>query len=259
MLSWNLSGKTALVSGASQGIGEATALILASRGARVIALARNEEKLKGLVSRLSGEGHSYIVADLAKTDLVEREVLPQLKGKDVQILINNAGGPQGGPLLEASIKEFDEPLRAHLLASHLLVQACVPQMTAFQYGRIINIISTSVKNPIPNLGVSNTVRGAMASWSKTLAGELGVHGITVNNVLPGYIKTGRLESLMQASAQKQSLNEQEIEEQWKETVPLKRIGRPEEVAEVISFLVSPAASYVNGINVPVDGGRTPSL
>ncbi|MGE5085934.1 MAG: SDR family oxidoreductase [Bacillota bacterium] len=259
MQSWDLTGKTALVSGASQGIGEATAQLLAERGARIIALARNEEKLKSLVKGLSGSGHGYYVVDLSDLETLQTVILPALQKEKVEILINNAGGPKGGPLYQASYAEFEAPIKAHLLASHLLVQAVIPAMKAAGYGRIVNIISTSVKNPLPGLGISNTVRGAMASWSKTLAGELGVFAITVNNILPGYIKTGRLESLMGSAADKGKSSVEDVEAQWKETVPMKRIGEPREVAEAIAFLVSPAASYINGINVPVDGGRTPSL
>ncbi|WP_413293335.1 SDR family oxidoreductase [Bdellovibrio sp. HCB185ZH] len=259
MSSWDLQGKTALVCGASQGIGEATAKLLAERGARIIAVARNEEKLKNLMQTLKGgPGHKYFVLDLADTDALKK-ILPDIAKENVQILINNSGGPKGGPLLEASIEEFETPFKAHLQAAHLMVQTVVPSMRKAQYGRIVNIISTSVKNPIPGLGVSNTVRGAMANWSKTLAGELGPYGITVNNMLPGYIRTGRIESLMGAAAQKSGNSVDEIEEQWIKTIPAGRIGDPLEAAEGIAFLVSPAASYINGINLPIDGGRTPSL
>ncbi|WP_413582026.1 SDR family oxidoreductase [Bdellovibrio sp. HCB288] len=258
MSSWDLQGKTAVVCGASQGIGAATAQLLAQRGARVIALARNEEKLKALLASFPGEGHKYFAVDLADTAELKK-LIPKISQEKIHILINNSGGPKGGPLLEASIEEFDAPIRAHLHAAHLLVQAVVPFMKSVKYGRIVNIISTSVKNPIPGLGVSNTVRGAMASWSKTLAGELGPFGITVNNMLPGYIRTGRIESLMGAAAQKNGNSIEEVEEQWIKTIPAGRIGDPLEAAEGIAFLVSPAASYINGINLPVDGGRTPSL
>lgn len=258
MHSWDLSGKTAVICGSSQGIGEATLKLLAHRGARIVALARNHDKLKQLTEDLPGEGHQFFAVDLSNSEELQK-LLPQIQKTSPHILINNSGGPKGGPLLEASISDFENPLRAHLMAAHLLVQACVPSMRAAGYGRIVNIISTSVKNPIPGLGVSNTVRGAMASWSKTLASELAIDNITVNNILPGYIKTGRLESLMESSALKQNVDADEIEEQYRQTVPMKRIGDPSEVAEAIAFLVSPAASYINGINVPVDGGRTPSL
>ncbi|MEK2688181.1 SDR family NAD(P)-dependent oxidoreductase [Bdellovibrio sp. GT3] len=258
MSSWDLQGKTAVVCGASQGIGAATAQLLAQRGARVIALARNEEKLKALLASIPGEGHKYFAVDLADTAELKK-LIPKISQEKIHILVNNSGGPKGGPLLEVSIEEFDAPIKAHLHAAHLLVQAVVPFMKSVNYGRIVNIISTSVKNPIPGLGVSNTVRGAMASWSKTLAGELGPFGITVNNMLPGYIRTGRIESLMGAAAQKTGNSIEEVEEQWIKTIPAGRIGDPREAAEGIAFLVSPAASYINGINLPVDGGRTPSL
>jgi 3-oxoacyl-[acyl-carrier protein] reductase len=257
--SWNLNGITALVCGASQGIGEATTRLLATRGARVVALARTEEKLNALIKELSGQGHKYWAIDFADTERLQKEVVPHLQKDNIQILINNAVGPKGGPLSDAKVSEFEVPFRVHLYASHILTQAALPSMKAANYGRIVNIISTSVKTPIPNLGVSNTVRGAMASWSKTLAGELAMYGITVNNILPGYIRTGRFSSLVEAAAQQKKTSTDEMECQWKETIPMKRIGEPQEAAEAIGFLVSPAASYITGINLPVDGGRTPSL
>ncbi|KHD87707.1 MAG: short-chain dehydrogenase [Bdellovibrio sp. ArHS] len=258
MDSWSLHGKTALVCGASSGIGKATALLLAERGARIIALARTEEKLQTLMAELLGEGHQYYVVDLANTEELTT-FLPELKKENIQILINNAGGPKAGLLHEAQVDEFTAPMKAHLYAAHLLVQTVLPAMKASHYGRILNVISTSVKNPLPNLGVSNTVRGAMASWSKTLAAELAPFAITVNNVLPGYIKTDRLTSLLESAAKNSQTSLKQVEESWEKTVPLGRIGEPKEMAEAIAFLASPAASYITGINLPVDGGRTPSL
>lgn len=258
MQSWDLTGKTAVVCGASAGMGEATAKLLASRGARIVALARNQEKLEQLIQALPGSDHKFFVVDLSNTEELKK-ILPQIQKESPQILINNAGGPKGGLLVDAPLSDFENPFKAHLMASHLLVQTCVPSMKSAGYGRIVNIISTSVKTPIPGLGVSNTVRGAMGNWSKTLAGELASHKITVNNMLPGYIRTGRYESIREASAQRQNISAEQAEAQFAGAIPMGRVGEPSEAAEVIAFLVSPAASYVTGINVPVDGGRTPSL
>lgn len=259
MESWDLTGKTALICGASEGMGKATAELMAKRGARIIAVSRTEEKLKKLITGLAGDGHAYIPLDLSNTDDVKNKLLPFLKTNDVHILVNNSSGPPVGPLLETDVESFMNPLRAHLFASHIITQAIVPSMKKANYGRIINIISTSVKVPIPNFGVSNTVRGAMASWSKTMAGELAPFNITVNNVLPGYIRTARFKSVLVTASKAKSISEDQAEEQMVSGIPMKRIGDPEEMAEVICFLASPAASYVTGANIPVDGGRTPSM
>src|SRR5690606_33894828 len=177
----------------------------------------------------------------------------------VAILINNTGGPRAGAITEASTDDFEQAFRQHVVCNQLLVNAVLARMKETGYGRIINIISTSVKTPLPNLGVSNTIRAAVASWAKTLANEIGAFGITVNSVLPGSTYTGRLESLMQHSAEASGRERDEVEQQMKASIPLKRIGRPEEIANVVAFLASPAASYVNGVSVPVDGGKTPTV
>lgn len=259
MNSWDLTGKTALICGASEGMGKATAELMAARGAKIIAVSRTEEKLKDLMTKLSGTGHHYIALDLSNTEDIKNKLLPFLKTLEVQILVNNSSGPPVGPLIETDIESFMNPIRAHLFASHIITQAVVPSMKNANYGRIINIISTSVKVPIPNFGVSNTVRGAMASWSKTMAFELAPFKITVNNVLPGFINTARFKSVLETSSKNQNISEDEALKQMVNGIPLKRIGDPKEMAEVIGFLASPAASYVTGTNIPVDGGRTPSM
>lgn len=258
----SLVGKTALVCGSTQGIGKAAAIELAELGATVVLLARNEELLKSVCQELpkkDGQQHSILVADFSFPDQVKRTVESFVAGHTVNILVNNTGGPPGGPIVDASLEEFEKAFTSHLMCNHILAQAVVDSMKNDRYGRIINIISTSVKIPLAGLGVSNTIRGAVASWSKTMANELGAYGITVNNVLPGATNTGRLTSIIQNKAAKTNQNEQDILENMANAVPMKRIAEPKEIANMVAFLASPAASYVNGVSIPVDGGRTGSI
>ena len=257
-----LNNKNALVCGSTQGIGKAVALELAQMGAELILVARNEEKLKTVVSELStteNQNHSYLVADFSKADELKAKLDAFLPGKHVHILINNTGGPAGGPANEADIDEFRIAFNMHLICNHILAQAVKDKMKEAGYGRIINIISTSVKQPLRNLGVSNTIRGAVANWSKTLANELGEFNITVNNVLPGATNTVRLKSIIENKSAKTGRSYDDILNDMSNASPMKRIAQPEEVANAVAFLASPAASYINGINIPVDGGRTKSL
>lgn len=258
----DLSKKNALVCGSSKGIGQATAYELADLGANIILLARSADKLAKTVEDLpksKDQEHEFIVADFTRSDEVEERIQAMLEHRDIHILINNTGGPKGGPLFDAERDEFMEAFQIHVVISQLLTQMVVPGMKKNDYGRIINIISTSAKEPIPGLGVSNTIRGAMANWAKTMAGELGAHGITVNNILPGYTKTDRLDAIIDKKAESQDLSRDEVTIQMKRNVPLRRFAEPKEIAMAIAFLASPAAAYVNGVNFPVDGGRTKSL
>lgn len=259
----NLEGKTAFVCGSTQGIGKATAIELATLGASIVLLARNESKLIETLAQLpssANQKHSFIVADFTKPDALKTAVDQHLSsGVNCHILINNTGGPKGGPIREAGIEEFYNTFTQHLICNHVLVQALYPLMKENGYGRIINIISTSVKQPLPNLGVSNTIRGAVASWSKTLATELAPFNITVNNILPGATNTVRLQGIAEAKSAKTNESIADIFADMASESPMGRIAEPEEVANAIAFLASPAASYINGINVPVDGGRTKSL
>jgi len=259
----SLQNKTALVCGSTQGIGMATAIKLAEMGANVILVARNEEKLKEVKQKLSTtneQNHGYLVADFTNPNELKEIIHTFLNaGNKINILINNTGGPKGGPIINATTDEFLNTFNQHLICNHILVQGIYPGMIESGYGRIINVISTSVKQPLPNLGVSNTIRGAVASWSKTLAGELGQYGITVNNVLPGATNTIRLQGIAEAKSEKTGESVADIFEEMAGESPMKRIAEPEEVAAAIAFLASPEASYINGINVPVDGGRTKSL
>jgi len=256
----SLSNYNALVCGASSGIGAAIAQVLSQAGARLILLARRQEQLEHVRCGLdTPERHQCLGIDLHDLDGLKSKIKAIADAQPIHILINNAGGPPGGALLDASTQDFEKAFRLHVLASQTLAQLLVPSMKKQGYGRIINIISTSVKAPIPNLGVSNTIRGAMGNWSKTLATELGPHHITVNNVLPGFTDTQRLGQLKEATAKRLNKSVEEVDQLWKSKVPLGRLAAPEEVANAVAFLASPEASYINGINLPVDGGRTPSL
>lgn len=258
-----LIGKVALVAGSTQGIGKAVAMKLAEMGADIVLLARNEEKLKLVKSELHREGsqtHDYLVVDFTQPLELKQKVSDYLsKGKSIDILINNTGGPKAGPVIDADISEFLSAFNQHLICNHILVQAVVPGMKQSGGGRIVNIISTSVKQPLPGLGVSNTIRGAVGNWSKTLANELGQFNITVNNVLPGATNTTRLQEIASNKSEKTGDSVDAIFEEMAEESPMKRIARPEEIAAAVAFLASPSASYINGINIPVDGGRTKSL
>lgn len=259
-MNFNLNNKTALVCGSTQGIGKATAIQLAELGTTVTLIARNEEKLNTILSELStsnNQKHNYIVADFQNPKALQEKL--QKANQTFHILINNTGGPAGGPVFNASLDEFESAFTQHLKCNHVLAQAVVPAMKEAGYGRIINIISTSVKQPLAGLGVSNTIRGAVANWSKTLAGELGGFGITVNNVLPGATGTERLKQIITNKAEKTGKTFEEVSNAMKNDIPAKRFAQPEEIANAIVFLASEAASYINGINVPVDGGRTKSL
>lgn len=259
----DLTGKRALVSGSTAGIGKAVALQLAEAGATVTLLARNEEKLKAVCKELSssaGQPHGYLVADFSKPEALKIVVDNHMKSANpYHILLNNTGGPPGGQAIDAELDEFERAFRSHLMCNHVLVQALVDGMKAENYGRIINIISTSVKIPLNGLGVSNTIRGAVANWSKTLANELGQFGITVNNVLPGATETERLSSIISNKASKTGKSEEAVSDAMRAQVPAGRFAQPWEVAAAATFLASPMAGYINGINVPVDGGRTGSL
>jgi len=257
----NLNNKSALVCGSTQGIGRATAVALASEGARITVVARNEEKLKKIVSELpKTAAHDYIVADFSNPKELKINVEKYLNSnKGFHILINNTGGPRSGAILEATLEQFEAAFTQHLKCNHILTQLVVPFMKSEKYGRIVNVISTSVKEPIEGLGVSNTIRNAVGNWSKTLSFELGAFGITVNNVLPGFTETERLNEIIEIKAKKAKVAFKEMENIMKTYTPAKRFAKPEETANAIVFLASQAAGYINGINLPVDGGRTKSL
>ena len=259
----DLSGRHALVCGASQGIGRACAIELALLGANVTVLARRGDVLAELVESLprihDAQRHGFIVADAGDTNVLRAHVERLVADAPLHILINNSGGPPPGTIVDAAPPDFLDALRKHLLANHVLVQAVLPGMRAAGWGRIVNIISTSVKEPIPGIGVSNTTRGAVASWAKTLSVELAPLGITVNNVLPGSTHTPRIEQIVAVRARKSGRDEQDVQREMTAEIPMGRFADPSETAAAVAFLASPAASYITGVSLPVDGGRMRSL
>lgn len=259
----NLHGKRAVVCGSTQGIGLAIANELASMGASLTLVARNEAGLLAVRDALpgaEGQDHHYVVADFSDLTAFQQALNGyQKKNVPVHILVNNTGGPPGGPVTDAKADDFMATFKQHLVCNHLLVQAFLGSMKAEKYGRIINIISTSVKQPLKGLGVSNTVRAAVANWAKTLANEVAPFGVTVNNVLPGATKTLRLSTLLTARSEKTGKEIAELENEMTGEIPMGRFAEPFEIAAAVAFLASPAASYITGINVPVDGGRTGCL
>ncbi|MBD7986652.1 SDR family oxidoreductase [Luteimonas sp. Sa2BVA3] len=258
----NLEGRHALVCGASEGIGRAAAGELAALGATVTVLSRREDALREVVASLAGgadRGHALAVADSDDTAALGTAVQAVVARAPVHILVNNTGGPPGGPAHAAALEEFETAFRRHLLANQTLVQAVLPGMRGARWGRIVNVVSTSVREPIAGLGVSNTIRGAVASWAKTLSRELAPEGITVNNVLPGFTETGRIHAIIADRSAKEGRSEADVRRDMEAMIPARRFATPDETGGVIAFLCSPAAAYVNGVSLAVDGGRMASI
>ena len=259
----SLTGKNALICGGSKGLGEASAIEIAQLGASVTLLARNEEKLKTVLQKLDtslGQQHGYIQADFSEGIVVLKTKIDKLLSeKNIHILLNNTGGPAGGTVQSATAEQFQTAFHNHLLVSHSLVAWLKAGMIADNYGRIINIVSTSVRQPIPGLGVSNVTRGAMASWAKTLSNELATFGITVNNILPGTTSTERIDELLKYKQKANNISYDEAKNGMLSQIPFGRFATPEEVGGVVAFMASPAASYITGTSIPVDGGKIRSI
>lgn len=258
----SLKGNHALVCGASSGIGRETARTLAGQGASLTILARRRDKLDALVDELRELGADKVhvlVADLEYLEALGKQMATHVQDHGpVHILVHNTGGPPSGPLVDANVQELQLAFRRHVLSAQLLMQTVLPGMRAAAFGRFVNVLSTSVREPIPNLGVSNTIRAAMAGWAKTLASEL-PSGITINNVLPGFTATERLSSLASQTATRTGSSQDVVLENWRASIPEGRLGAAHEIAALIGFLVSPAASYVRGQSIAADGGRLRSI
>jgi 3-oxoacyl-[acyl-carrier protein] reductase len=258
-----LEGKRALICGASRGIGRGVAQVLAEMGAEVVLLARNEEMLQEVCSSLPakfGQKHKFATVDLSDWQVFRKQIDESIAAYgNFHILVNNSGGPAPGPIVDAKPEDFIAAFNQHLVANHMLMQKLLPGMKEAGYGRIINVVSTSVKVPIDGLGVSNTVRAAVASWAKTLSNEVGKFGITVNNVLPGSIQTSRLDSILTDRGKRQDKTLDDVRAAFIDTTAVKRFGTVEEIAGAIGFLASSAANYITGVSLAVDGGRTKAL
>lgn len=258
----SLVNKYALICGSTQGIGLAIAKELSKLGATCTLLARNEEALQQALKQLDyvfDQEHNYLVADFSDPSQVENAIQFHLANYPVHILVNNTGGPPAGVIAEAIPSDFVRHFEQHIVCNQILAQACLPSMKEAGYGRIINVISTTVRIPLENLGISNTIRGAVASWAKSWSNEIAQFGITVNNILPGFTKTERLRKLIEHIAEKKGVGFDELAAQMEKEVPARRFGEVHEVAAVAAFLATPAAAYVNGTSIPVDGGRTGSI
>jgi 3-oxoacyl-[acyl-carrier protein] reductase len=259
----SLINKNAVVCGSTQGMGKAIAMQFAASGANVVLIARNEESLRNVLRELpvsKKQNHNFIAVDFSEPETLRKKIKNYIsENPPVHILVNNTGGPKSGEAYKAETEEYEKAFGNHLICNQILVLAVVEGMKKAKYGRIINIISTSVKQPIKNLGVSNTIRWAVAGWSKTLSRELAPFGITVNNILPGATNTQRLQSLFESMSSARGITVEEIKSEWMNEIPAGRFGEPEELAYAAAFLASPLAGYINGINLPVDGGRLQTL
>lgn len=255
----DLNNKHALVCGASLGIGEAISYSLANEGVKLTLLARSKDKLQIVKSNLKGNDHQILCLDINDHKKLKEEIIKIQSVHPIDILINNTSGPKAGAILDASTEELISSFNQHIISAKTLNDLVIPHMKNIGFGRIINIISTSVKCPIPNLGVSNTIRAAMASYSKTLSNEVAPFGITINNILPGYTKTERLKSLIKYKAEMKKISYEEEEQNWINEVPAKRFATPNELADFCTFLSSPLASYITGTSIAIDGGKTPTL
>ncbi|MCA9285968.1 MAG: SDR family oxidoreductase [Phycisphaerales bacterium] len=254
-----LSNRNALVCGSTQGIGRACAVEFARLGAHVVLVGRNGDGLSNVFAELprpAQQEHGTLLVDFADWKAVEQVGNDHATAHGpVHILLNNTGGPPAGALFDASGDDLVKAFQMHIVCAQVLARAVAPGMRDAGYGRIMNIVSTSVVTPIRGLGVSNVVRAAMGNWMRTLAHELGPFGITVNNILPGFTKTARLDSIFKGRASRAGTSVEEVEQEAMKTIPVRRLGTPEEIAAVAGFLAGPAAAYVNGVNLPVDGGR----
>lgn len=258
----SLVGKKALVGGASRGLGKAIAMQLAQCGAEVTLMARNSEKLKAVLAELpvnDGQQHNYLVVDFADFEQFKLIIEEWFKHHQVDILINNTNGPAAGGVMDKSINDYQQSFDLLFKTVCFVTMEALKGMQASSYGRIINLSSISVKEPLQNLVLSNSIRSAVINWAKTLARELAPLGITVNNILTGYFDTERLDEINRLQSEKKGIQLDAYKEAMKQEIPMGRFGKPEEFGHLIAFLASDYASYITGTNIPIDGGLLKSV
>lgn len=255
----NLDGQQALIGGATSGLGKAIALQLAACGAKVTLMARSREKLEAIIHELPGQHHDYLVADFNDFEDFQDRIQAYFDGKSVDILINNTQGPAAGAALEKSVKDYQEAFNLLFKTYCHTTLLALEGMRRRKHGRIINVSSMSVKEPLPNMALSNSLRAAVINWAKTLAAEVAPDGVTVNNILTGSFNTERLKSLHQKQAEQNGADLEEWRKQAADKIPMKRFGRPEEYGYLAAFLASEYAAYITGTNIPIDGGALKSI
>ncbi|MEO6721701.1 MAG: SDR family oxidoreductase [Ferruginibacter sp.] len=258
----SLKGRKALVGGGSRGLGKAIAMQLAESGATVTIMARNEEKLKALVATLPtpfGQQHNYLAIDFTDLEKFKSIVATYFQNHQIDILINNTNGPSAGGALDKNVDDYQQAFDLLFKTTVFLTMEAIPGMRNRNYGRIINLASISVKEPLQNLVLSNSIRSAVVTWAKTLSLELAVSGITVNNILTGYFDTERLNEIYGTQATSKGINVEEYKNMMKTNIPARRFGEPAEFGYLVAFLASANAAYITGANIPIDGGLLKSI
>ena len=258
----DLTGKFALVGGGTNGIGKAIAIRLAASGASVCIMARNKSKLEKVVNELDrsrNQKHKFLEVDFSNYNLFSKSIKYFFETNHIDILVNNTQGPEGGSALEKSIDDYQSAFELLFKCAVKTSLLALTNMRDKKWGRIINVASISVKEPLNYLVLSNSLRSALVTWSKTLSVDIAKFNITINNVLTGYFNTERLKQLNSKKAEKLGINISTIEDKIKDTIPMKRFGNPEEYANLVCFLASDKSDYITGINIPIDGGFLKSL
>lgn len=257
-----LEGNRALVGGATSGLGKAIALQLAACGATVTLMARNQGKLKTMLQELprpSHQTHDYLIVDFENFDDFQERIQAYFDGKSVDILVNNTHGPAAGPAMDIGVQDYQEAFDLLFKTYCFTTSLALPNMLGNKFGRIINVSSMSVQEPLANMALSNSIRAAVVNWAKTLADEVAPHGITVNNILTGSFDTERLKTLHKKQAEQKGINLEVWRQQAAEKIPMRRFGRPEEYGYLAAFLASKFAAYITGTSIPIDGGALRSV